>query len=180
METLWSAWTEKQGPYLYMQNTSLWGEWANLSNWILSTGPTLVPCIRKKLQELNVGPSRSMGFKFQYSYDKLQMKIEKTKMKPAEILFIQDSIGRKHSRDGKEVQETVSALSDSKISPHRIPHMNVFTCHVTQRINTTENRRLYAFKQAGTQLVPVQLTTREAVLKFKFSTKNNGVSVYMR
>jgi len=65
---------------------------------------------------------------------------KKTVMKPTEILFIQDSIGRNFC-DGKKVQ---------------------------------------AVKQARTQLVPEQWTTEEAVSKFKFTTKNNGVSVCMR
>jgi len=93
MQTLWSVWMENKSSFI--PNKYLWGVWANLPDWVLSTQPTgtLVRLIGQKLQELYVG--KNMGFGYFRAYDKLKLKFEKTVMKPTDIRFTQDSFGRK-------------------------------------------------------------------------------------
>lgn len=50
------------------------------------------------------------------------------------------------------------------------------------KIYTLDNRRLYCFKEAGLESIPVIFASLEEELKeaFKFSTKNDGISIQVR
>mmetsp|Transcript_108452 Transcript_108452/g.339265 ORF Transcript_108452/g.339265 Transcript_108452/m.339265 type:complete len:302 (+) Transcript_108452:34-939(+) len=98
-------------------------------------------------------------------------------MDPADIHYIQDSIANIF-RCGRVVCDTMEKLRRKEISPNDISPIMVF--EMRGRIHTSDNRRLWAFKNAGVTSVPVLRILQSNVDPDKFTTTNNGLSIRMR
>ncbi|WP_433958695.1 hypothetical protein [Cytobacillus horneckiae] len=97
-----------------------------------------------------------------------------------EIRYTQDSI-KKSFKDGGTVDDLATGLKDGSINKNDIPAIRVFQ-HTDGNIYSLDNRRLYAFKQAG--IDPPQVGAPSDLVKdqieWKMSTKNNGTSIRLR
>lgn len=98
-------------------------------------------------------------------------------MNPAQIHFIQDSIARKF-QCGRSVRDTMEKLKRGVLRASSIPTISVFQWK--GKWHTEDNRRLWCFKEAGLSSVPVKHICVSQVDTRKFSTTNNGLSVFMR
>ncbi|WP_166141442.1 hypothetical protein [Methylosinus sp. RM1] len=98
---------------------------------------------------------------------------------PNTVRFSQDSIKGSFS-DGKTVQMLIDGLKSGAIKPDLIPAINVFERN--GNLFTLDNRRLYAFRQAGLKIkykmVPYDPTDSEILRKM--TTKNDGTSIRIR
>lgn len=65
---------------------------------------------------------------------------------PQKIRYTQDSIS-KNFRDGSSVDDMISGLKNGSITPDDVPSIQVFKKNGV--LYSLDNRRLYAFKQAG-------------------------------
>ena len=147
----------------------------------------LVSGVSHKLHECDsVSANQTAMYRLRYSgckhtYNRLRFKFDNPIMKPSDIFFTQDSI-RQIFQDFKIISQTEDALYCRKLSSHRIPPIHVFGWDGggEWRIHSEDNRRLYAYKEAGLQSVPVKFTTRKDVNPTKFSTKNGGKQVRVR
>ena len=189
---LWSEWMENKdnshGCGIWFENKYLWGVWTNL--FLLPIMgfdfDILVSGVSRKLHEYDLvcatrNPKciRYSGCK--HTYNRLRFKFDNPIMKPSDIFFTQDSI-RQIFQDSKIVSQTEDALYCRKLSSHQIPPIHVFGWDGggEWRIHSEDNRRLYAYKEAGLQSVSVKFTTRKDVNPTKFSTKNGGKQVRVR
>lgn len=98
---------------------------------------------------------------------------------PTEIRFTQDSISKNLS-DGRSVQDLIDGLSSGSISPDSIPPIRIF--QKDGNIYALDNRRLYAFQQAGISPKTVWATPAEIAREtaWKMSTTNGGTSIIVR
>lgn len=98
-------------------------------------------------------------------------------MSPAQIHFIQDSIANRFTC-GRSVRDTMEKLKRGVLRALDIPTIRVFQWK--GKWHTEDNRRLWCFKEAGLSSVPVKRICVFQVDTRKFSTTNNGLSVFMR
>lgn len=98
-------------------------------------------------------------------------------MNPQDIFYIQDSIASRF-QCGRSVRDTMQRLMTGTLSPSQIPAIRVFK--MKGKWHTEDNRRLWAFKEAGLTSVPVKETSESYVDSRKFTTMNGGVRVRMR
>ena len=101
---------------------------------------------------------------------------------PNDIYYTQDSIGRKFS-DGRSVDDMITGLKNGSITADDVPAIRVF--EQDGKIFTLDNRRLYAFKQAGMSQINVRWVNPSAPnivreLAWKFTTINGGRSIRLR
>jgi hypothetical protein len=96
---------------------------------------------------------------------------------PGNVRFTHDSIGRQF-QCGRTITETAAQLRRGHISPHDITPIRVFVHR--GMIWTANNRRLWAFKQAGVAAIPVVLADASEFLQRRFTTENEGLDVVVR
>jgi len=100
---------------------------------------------------------------------------------PKQVRFTQDSIaGNFKEKDKGSVYDLIDALKSGKVKPEDIPPIRVF--EKDGKIYSLDNRRLYAFQQAGVKIRWVRADPKlvEQQLKWKFTTKNDGMSIRVR
>jgi RHS repeat-associated protein len=94
------------------------------------------------------------------------------------IRFTQDSISSSF-RDGSTVDDLISGLRNGTIDPSTIPSIRIF--EVDGQLFTLDNRRLYAFQQAGIPISTQPATSSEIQNEsYKFTTNNGGISIRVR
>jgi RHS repeat-associated protein len=97
---------------------------------------------------------------------------------PKTIRFSQDSINA-NFKDGSSVDDLINNLKSGQISADDIPAIRIFERE--GQTYTLDNRRLYAFQQAGVEIKTVQATAEEVTREgWKLTTKNNGTSIVVR
>ncbi|GAA5504552.1 hypothetical protein Dxin01_04330 [Deinococcus xinjiangensis] len=82
-------------------------------------------------------------------------------------------------RDGGNLGQLIDGLKSGDIKPGSVEPIRLV--EKDGKLFTLDNRRLYAYQQAGKD-VPYRMATPEEVAKdsFKFTTKNGGVSIRIR
>lgn len=97
---------------------------------------------------------------------------------PKTIHFTQDSI-KATFKDGRTVQSMADDLASGALKADDVPPIAVF--EKNGKLYSLDNRRLEAFQRAGVD-VPVRSATTEelAAQGWKFTTKNDGVSIIVR
>ena len=98
-------------------------------------------------------------------------------LKPAEIRYSQESISRKF-RNGNTLEETIEKLKNGILKPRHFPTIEVFP--MDRNFYTINNRRLYCFKTAQIEYVPVQIIEQKQVDPRKLTTNNDGISIRVR
>ena len=96
---------------------------------------------------------------------------------PARVRFSQDSI-KGAFKEGGDIAQLAADLKASKVDPSSIPPIRIVERE--GKIFTLDNRRLSAFQEAG---IPIRYERLDSVPKrelFKFTTKNDGVSIEIR
>ncbi|MFQ2879928.1 hypothetical protein ACLILY_32005, partial [Mycobacterium sp. MS3] len=99
---------------------------------------------------------------------------------PHHVRFTQDSIGSKFS-NGASVQEFIGMLESGRLHPTDVPPIRIV--EYNEKIYSFDNRRLWAYQQAGVMEIPFKRVPIEDNLVEwgrKFGTKNDGVSVRVR
>lgn len=105
-------------------------------------------------------------------------------MRPSEIRFSQDSIGstfgRCTSHPNKQIGETLDEILTGKINVNSIPSISV--CKKDGKCFTADNRRLWVLQEAEKLGKCSEIFVRETfyINYNKFTTVNNGISVYIR
>ena len=97
-------------------------------------------------------------------------------LNPQDIRYVQDSISSRFMC-GRRVVETMNQLL-SGLSVDLIPTIRVF--HWNGHWHSEDNRRLWAFKKAGLQAVPVRYVDKSSVDPRKFTTQDGGLIIRMR
>jgi len=100
---------------------------------------------------------------------------------PKNIRYTQDSINGKF-KDKSSILKLINGLKNGSISPDSIPPIRVYVKN--GKIYSVDNRRLFAFKEAGVKVKITRISKEEwkyqtETLK-KFTTQNDGVSVRVR
>ncbi|WP_110953614.1 hypothetical protein [Anaerosinus massiliensis] len=97
---------------------------------------------------------------------------------PSDIRFTQSSISAIF-KDGRTVSELINGLKTGEISSTSIAPIRVF--ERDGKFFTLDNRRLYAYQQAGIA-VPFRWAAAEEVANesWEFTTKNGGVGIRVR
>ncbi len=103
-------------------------------------------------------------------------------MDPSDIRFTQDSISNTF-QDGSAVDDMVNGLKNGTIDPKNVKPIRVF--QQNGKIYSLDNRRLYAFKQAGMDNIRVKWVnpknkTISQKIAMHFTTKTDGLSIIMR
>jgi RHS repeat-associated protein len=100
------------------------------------------------------------------------------KMNPEKIRYTQDSIKNSY-KDGQSLDATIAQLRSGATAAEDIPPIRVFERY--GKIYSLDNRRLYAFKQAGVPVRFVKATPRQVEDEsWKFTTQNDGASIRVR
>lgn len=84
-------------------------------------------------------------------------------------------------KDGRAVGNLIAGLKNGSIKPSNVGPIRVFM--KDGKMFTLDNRRLYAFQQAGVQSIRVVWATAAELAKElpkKLTTENGGVSVVVR
>jgi hypothetical protein len=74
----------------------------------------------------------------------------------------------------------IKGLIDKTLDPNSVPPIRLVV--LDGKVYTLDNRRLYAFQQAGVD-VPYKMATEKEIRDTwgdKFSTRNDGSSIYLR
>ncbi len=77
---------------------------------------------------------------------------------PHLIQFTQESIGQRF-RDGRSIWDLIEGLKSGRIQPQDVPPIRIFEWQ--GQLYTLDNRRLYAFQQAGKEVPTVWATPEE-------------------
>ena len=95
------------------------------------------------------------------------------------IHYSQNSISSKF-KDGSSVDDMIQGLKTGEISIDNIPAIRIFRKDGV--LYSLDNRRLYAFKQAGIENIPYRWATPEEIANesWKFTTENGGSSIQVR
>jgi hypothetical protein len=96
---------------------------------------------------------------------------------PGKIRYSQDSI-QGAFKEGGDVEKLAADLKAGNVDPASIPPIRIV--EQEGKIYTLDNRRLAAFQEAG---IPIRYEKLDSVPKgqlFKFTTKNDGVSIEIR
>lgn len=90
------------------------------------------------------------------------------------VRFTQSSIS-----DGRSVDDLVTGLRNGTVNPASLPPIRTF--EVNGQLYSLDNRRLYAYQQAGID-VPTQPATTAEITRdtFKFTTPNGGQDIVVR
>lgn len=97
-----------------------------------------------------------------------------------EIRFTQNSI-KGTFRDGRAVSDLITGLKNGTLKPGDVAPIRVFM--KDGKMFTLDNRRLYAFQQAGVRTIRVVWATAKELAKElpnKLTTENDGTSVLVR
>mmetsp|Transcript_74347 Transcript_74347/g.149682 ORF Transcript_74347/g.149682 Transcript_74347/m.149682 type:complete len:463 (+) Transcript_74347:446-1834(+) len=175
----WAMWN------LLSQNKHAWGMWANLAESLpkFFFWNDFAVAFKEKVKYIersrrNCSSITEMKLPFEISFIVLELKLNRRcMMNPSEVRYIQDSIGPVFCC-GRCVQTTANDLRNNIISPHSIPKIKVFCWN--GGIRTEDNRRLFAFKEAGVHSIPVEWTSFELVDRSKITSQNDGTSVRVR
>lgn len=94
------------------------------------------------------------------------------------VRFTQSDISR-NFKDGRSVDDLVTGLRNGTVDPASLPPIRTF--EVNGQLYSLENRRLYAYQQAGID-VPTQPATAAQIRRdtFKFTTPNGGQDIVVR
>ncbi|BDW87925.1 MULTISPECIES: hypothetical protein [Thalassospira] len=109
---------------------------------------------------------------------------------PDDVRFSQDSISANFS-DQKPVKDLIDGLKDGSVKPSDVPAIRIVKVdpkqvvksggnEVAAGVYTIDNRRLYAFQQAGKNIPCTKLDSIPENQKFKFTTDNDGTSIRVR
>lgn len=99
-------------------------------------------------------------------------------LNPGTIRFTQNSIGRAFG-DGSSLRSVIDGLRSGRIDPSAFPPIRVFERGGV--LYTLDNRRLFAFQQAGLQIRAVWATAEEVAREaWKFTTQTDGLSIVVR
>jgi hypothetical protein len=96
---------------------------------------------------------------------------------PKAVRFSQSSVSS-NFRDGTSVEDLVRRLRNNEIEPSSIPPIRIV--EKDGLIYTLDNRRLKAFQDAGIDIPFEKLDFIPENEMFKFTTRNNGLTVEMR
>ena len=96
---------------------------------------------------------------------------------PQKIRYTQDSISKKF-RDGSSVDDMISGLKNGSITPDDVPSIQVFK--KDGALYSLDNRRLYAFKQAGMNKINIKMVSYKNIPKWKLTSRNGGTSIRVR
>jgi len=186
VKTLICSW--KESNYSFKNEGSKWCVMVNVTDWVLDESheqySELISVVKYRMSLLQSiqkdwwymsGTNEFEKAKIDKACSKLLIKFEQPMMNLNYIFFCQDSIG-KEFYNGKSVRATQEDLLDRKLSPHKIPSIEVF--FYKGEVVTKDNRRLYAFKNACCKRFPVIITSD--VPEKKFTAKNNGRSIKIR
>lgn len=102
-----------------------------------------------------------------------------TQPKSNDIRFSQNSISSKF-KNGSSVDDMIQGLKTGTIDPNDVPAIRIFEKDGV--LYTLDNRRLYAFQQAGIENIPYQWATSQEIANeaWKFTTTNSGISIQVR
>ncbi|KZL12451.1 DUF6862 domain-containing protein [Pseudovibrio sp. Ad26] len=100
-------------------------------------------------------------------------------LNPSSVRFTQNSIGAKFS-DGRSVDDLIIGLRNGSVDPSSLPPIRTFEAN--GQLFSLDNRRLYAYRQAGVDVPTVPATAAEIArdARFKFSTINGGQDIAVR
>ncbi|MBO9507712.1 MULTISPECIES: hypothetical protein [Thalassospira] len=109
---------------------------------------------------------------------------------PDEVRFSQDSISRNFS-DGQTVQSLIDGLNNGTVTAADVPPIRLVKVDPSQAVRngghvvaagvyTLDNRRLYAFKQAGVNIRCTKVDPIPNDQRFKFTTDNDGTAIVVR
>jgi hypothetical protein len=101
------------------------------------------------------------------------------KLTPQNIRFSQDSISSVF-KDGSTVDDMIKGLKTGKINPNDVPAIRIF--EKEGAIYSLDNRRLYAFREAGIDNIPYRWATKKEITNeaWKFTTTNGGTEIRVR
>lgn len=101
-------------------------------------------------------------------------------MNPSDIRFTQDSISQTFKKGGGLVDDLSAGLKNGTIKPEDVQPIRVF--EKDGLTFTLDNRRLYAFQQAGVKIPTVRASPFEVAseLTKKLTTTNEGISIVVR
>lgn len=100
------------------------------------------------------------------------------KISPSDVRFSQDSISYRF-RDGSSIDDLAEGLKSGRVNPNDVPPIRIL--RKDNLLFTLDNRRLEAFRRAGLE-VPYRMATADEIASqsWKFTTKNQGISVIVR
>jgi hypothetical protein len=94
------------------------------------------------------------------------------------VRFTQNSIGSNFS-DGGSVNDLVTGLRNGSVDPNSLPPIRTF--EVNGQLFSLDNRRLYAYQQAGIDIPTTPATSSQISREsFKFTTPNGGQDIAVR
>ncbi|MFD4948868.1 DUF6531 domain-containing protein [Streptomyces sp. NPDC058409] len=97
---------------------------------------------------------------------------------PLAVRFSQDSI-KGTFKNGQSVQDLVDALKAGRVVASDLPPIRVF--RQNGKIYTLDNRRLYAFREAGVNIRFTRASAEEVQSEsWKMTTRNDGTSIVVR
>ena len=98
---------------------------------------------------------------------------------PSSVKFTQNSIGVNFG-NGSSVNDLITGLRNGSIDPNSLPPIRTF--EVNGQLFSLDNRRLYAYRQAGVDVPTTPATATEIARdsRFKFSTINGGQDIEVR
>jgi RHS repeat-associated protein len=97
---------------------------------------------------------------------------------PKTLRFTQNSISRAF-QDGRTVDDLIDGLASGRVTADDVPPLRVFEQNGSTF--SLDNRRLYAFQEAGVPVRTVPATPKQVRDQaYKFRTKNGGTSIRVR
>ena len=97
---------------------------------------------------------------------------------PALVRFSQASI-RDTFQNGRTIADLARGLRDGSVAPRDVPPIRVV--ERGGKLFTLDNRRLWAFREAGVDIPYREATDEEGRTEaWKFTTKNDGLSVRVK
>jgi hypothetical protein len=98
---------------------------------------------------------------------------------PRDVRFSQDSIKATLSDSGGRIDDLARGLRDGTVRPENVPPIRLVDRDGL--LFTLDNRRLWAFQQAGLDVPCVMATPAEVASEaWKFTTRNGGISIGIR
>lgn len=102
-------------------------------------------------------------------------------LSPADIRFVHDSI-RSHFRNGNRVNDTIKDIANGLLRVDALPMIRVILC--SGNFFSLDNRRLYVYRvlhyRGLLKHIQVKLVPITKLRSSKFTTRNNGTSVFVR
>jgi hypothetical protein len=100
------------------------------------------------------------------------------RINPKKIRFSQDSMKTDFKGEFGSVKDLATSLKGGQVDPSTIPPIRIVV--KDGKVFTLDNRRLKAFQDAGIDIPFVKLDSIPKGEFFKFTTKNDGVSISIR